>query len=140
MRCGVEVWGYAVVNERNIFLLDAAGALLSVVLLGVVVPACNQWIGMPIGTLYFLAALPVLFGLYDVACFYFADLDRPLWLRLIMGANLGYCALTIALMVAHADVLKPLGFAYFIAEQPVLIGLVAFQYRIDRRRPSRAAM
>ena len=126
------------VNERNIFLLDAAGAALSVVLLGVVVPACNQWIGMPLKTLYFLAALPVLFGVYDVLCFYFADLTRSLWLRLIMAANLGYCVLTIGLMVAHADVLKPLGFVYFIAEQPVLIGLVAFQYRIDRRRQSPA--
>ena len=124
------------INERNIFLVDAAGAALSVVLLGAIVPALNRFIGMPLETLYLLAALPLVFGIYDLVVYNFADLSRPVWLRLIMAANLGYCMLTIALMVVHSDQLKPLGFAYFIAEQPVLVALVGLQYKVGRRTES----
>lgn len=121
------------INRRTIFLVDAAGAALSVVLLGIVVPACHQWIGMPLKTLRVLALLPALFVVYDLACYFYADLSRPIWLRLIMAANLGYCVLTLVLMGVHSEHLKPLGVLYFIAEQPVILALVAFQYKIGQR-------
>ena len=43
------------VGERGIFLMDAMGALVSVVLLGVVLPLLEPLLGMPVSALSPLA-------------------------------------------------------------------------------------
>ena len=117
-------------NERTIFLVDAIGAFSSVLLLGVVLPAVQDWIGMPLDTLYLLACFPVIFCIYSSCCFRFADHSRPIWLRIIMAANLMYCLLTLVLLVVHSAVLTPLGITYFVVEQIVVVCLVGIEYRI----------
>ena len=120
-------------NERTIFLLDGAGAILSIGLLGVVHPAIQPWIGMPLHILYLLTAWASCSLLYDAFCFWFADHRNPRWLRGIMAANTLYCCLTGVLIVVHLNVLTPWGVAYFVSEMPVLLGLVWFQRRLFQR-------
>jgi len=119
-----------IINQKNIFVIDAVGALLSAISLGIVLPVFHQWIGMPIATLYFLAALPIFFGFYDIICLYFVNYERTLWLRIILGLNSAYCILTLSLMCIHYEQLQPLGLAYFISELVVLIVLIRVQYRL----------
>ena len=120
-------------DPRTIFLLDAAGAGLSVLLLGGVLPAIQPWIGMPHDVLAVLALWAVACLTYSLACYRFADPRAPRWLRGIMLANLGYCALTGALVWVHFEALTPLGVAYFIGEMPVLGGLVWYEFSVFRR-------
>jgi len=120
------------VNESSIFLLDGAGALLSVFLLGVMLPALQHWIGMPSYIFYYLATWAFGCLVYDLACFRFANHRDPKWLRGIMAANVLYCLLTVVLLVIHFKEMTSWGITYFLAEIPVILGLVFFERNIVR--------
>ena len=67
------VWnrGKMRVDEKNIFLIDGLGALVSVFFLGVALPALEEIIGMPTHILYLLAVAPALFFGFDMYCFFY---------------------------------------------------------------------
>ena len=114
-------------HRRNIFLLDGIGAVVSVLLLGVVLPAIQPWIGMPLKALFLLAIVPVFYGAYSFACYRFADPRNPRWLQAIMVANLLYCVLTASLTVIHFHEMTQLGVAWFIIDGLVIVGVVALE-------------
>lgn len=89
------------INEKNIFLVDGIGAFLSAFSLGVTLPFFRDWIGMPVATLYFLAAIAFIYSIYSVSRYYFSDCRNSVWLKVIIFANLSYCALTAFLVIAH---------------------------------------
>ena len=120
------------VNEKTIFLVDGMGAGVSVMILGVVLPAYQPFIGMPTKTLYLLAALPAVFAIYDVYCYRRVNLAQAKWLRRIILANFAYCMLSGFAMVWYFDQLTPWGIAYFAAEFIVIMGLVFYEAHIYR--------
>ena len=81
------------VDEQNIFWVVGAGAHKRVLLLGIVLPAIQHWIGMPSHVLYGLTAWAIGSLIYNVVCLGFADRRNPYWLRGIMTANALYCVL-----------------------------------------------
>lgn len=105
-------------------LVDGVGAVMSAVFLGMVLPAIQNHIGMPVTTLRFLAAIAVCFAIYSLSCYRFSNPENPIWLRMIANLNLGYCALTFLLVLAHRSELKVLGWLYFVGEMLVVLGLV----------------
>ena len=115
------------------FALDGAGALLSIVLLGVVLPILEPWLGMPKTVLQMLVFWPVVCLVYDIYCFNWARLTKPGWLRGIMVLNTLYCAVTAVLIGMHLDVLTTWGTVYFITEIPVIMALVAYEHTVCRR-------
>ena len=121
------------IDTRIIFWIDAGGALLSTLLLLVLLPTIQPYLGMPIHVLYTLSLCPILCLLYDGYCLRFADLCNPNWLIGIMTMNTLYCVLSLILLVQHFSELTPFGIFYFILEQPVILGLVFWEYRIYKR-------
>jgi uncharacterized membrane protein YobD (UPF0266 family) len=119
------------VDERTIFVLDGAGALLSVFLLGVCLPAYTHIIGMPPHVLYLMCAAPAAYLLYDIYAFFFANHRNPKWLQAIMLANLGYCLFTSALVILYFQDLSAWGRLYFTAELGVILSLVMYQWRFS---------
>lgn len=121
------------VQPRTLLVIDGFGALLSAFLLGVVLVRFSSVFGMPINTLYLLAALPVGFAVYD-----FAVLGlrlRPLspWLRGIALANWGYCVLSIILLFQHAADLASWGWAYFVGELIIVASLAGLEWQVARK-------
>ena len=114
-------------NSRSIFLLDGIGAVVSVLLLGGVLPVVQPWIGMPLRALYLLALIPVFYGMYSFGCYRLADHSNPRWLQVVMVANLLYCVLTMSLLVRFFDELTALGMAWFIIDALVILGVVALE-------------
>ena len=114
------------------FVLDGMGALLSVVLLGVVLPRLQPWLGMPLHIFYMLALWALGSLIYDGGCFLFVDHKNPRYLKGIMAANVLYCGLTACLLVGHFTGLTLVGILYFLAEMPVILGLVMVERRIFR--------
>ena len=109
--------------------LDAFGALVSSVSLGGLLVMFQPWIGMPVGVLYLLAALPVGFGIFDLyALFSQKQLARRL--RQVAGLNLFYCLLSLVLTIAFASSLTGLGWAYFGAELAIVIAIVALELAV----------
>jgi len=65
----IAVWQNTVQKyPHKLFLIDACGALLTAVLVGMVLPAFPHYILMPTSILQSLAAVAGVFALYSAAC------------------------------------------------------------------------
>jgi hypothetical protein len=123
----------ASVSARHMFLIDGLGACTSALLLGVVLPAMQRWIGMPTGLLHLLAAIAALFAVNALCGYRFAGDHASRWLRVIMLANLLYCLLTGSLVTLYREELTALGTAYFVGEIMIILGLVLAERGALRR-------
>jgi hypothetical protein len=119
-----------VLYKKNIFLLDGIGALISTLLLGLVLPYFQNLIGMPKQVLYLLAAIPFIFSIYSLSCFWFHASDTVGFLTGIVLGNSLYCLLTTALIIYHFNKLTLLGLSYFIIENIIVIILISIEYRV----------
>lgn len=117
-------------SPKRIFLIDASGAILSALFLGIILPVFQIYIGIPRATLYILAVFPLIFAAFDLYAYYFTPSDSPRCLRIITGANLLYCILTFSLVMYYYKQIMPLGIIYFSAEIIVIILLVYIEVRI----------
>lgn len=114
----------AMLNFKNIFFIDALGALLSAAMIGLILPRISLLIGLPTQTLYFLAVIPVFFAAYSFFCFWKIQPTRG-FLAVIMIANSLYCILTASLLAIHFDEITIWGFAYFVSEIMIILSVVA---------------
>jgi len=117
-------------TPKNLFLIDGLGALLSAFLLGVVLVKLQPYIGMPIKELYFLAAIPCFFAVYDLICYFKVKENWRPYLKGIAIANLHYCVLSVGLLIYHFPKLTGLGVAYFIGEILIVIGLAWYEVKV----------
>lgn len=101
---------------RKLFLIDGLGALLSAFLLGIVLVQFESTFGMPRKTLCFLAFLPCLFAIYDFVCYFRFPNHWKFALKGIAIANLGYCCISIGMLVFHFSELTIFGWIYFLVE------------------------
>lgn len=115
-------------TPRQLFFLDACGALLSALLLGLLLPAFQENIGVPLNVLYWLAGLAALFACYSFTCVAFLPGKWPVYLRLVAAVNLLYCCLTAALLCYHSEITL-LGIFYFAGEITVVATLAIFEWR-----------
>lgn len=113
--------------SKNIFLLDAAGALTSALFIGKVLPILN--IGISKDILDVLAVIAFMFSLYSFSCYFFKKKD-PSWLKAIIGANIFYCVLTAGVVGRFFNNLSSVALFYFIGEILVILALVAIEYRV----------
>ena len=119
-------------NEKNIFLLDGSGAILSAIISGLVLPIFSQWIGLPTWILYCLAILGLGYGIYSLSCFLLVKQSTPLMLLAIMAANVFYCLLATALVFTSNE-LTTWGRAYLISETAVILSLIVVEAAIYRK-------
>lgn len=117
-------------NGKSIFLLDGVGAVISALSLGLLLPAVQPWIGMPLWVLRLLAVLAVMFATYSLSCYRFADHSNPLFLKVVIAANLSYCVLSLYFVMTYFSALKLLGLIYFIAEKAIVLGIVFLEFRV----------
>jgi hypothetical protein len=122
-----------IVNEQRIFLIDGFGALVSVIILAVLLPAYQALIGMPAHILYLLSLAPAAYFIYDAYCFFRVDHRNPKWLRTIILANSLYCCTTALLVVGYFSEMTIWGVTYFIGELCVILGLVVYQTKLFLR-------
>ncbi|MGB0885578.1 MAG: hypothetical protein ACPGVH_07130 [Chitinophagales bacterium] len=118
-------------NPKNIFILDALGALVSILLLGGVLVHFENYFGIPKNTLYILASCPIIFVVYDLICFYFIHNQLDKHLKLVATLNLLYILLSISLAYFHTDSITWLGYIYIIGEIIILLALVLFEWKMS---------
>lgn len=117
-------------HPRLVLLIDGAGALLSAILLGVILPAFQNLFGMPRQALYFLAIFPCLFVVYDLSSYFRIRKNWEQFIRTIALANLVYCGISIGLIVHHYAKLTSLGLIYFLLEIVTIFVLVWIEFRV----------
>jgi hypothetical protein len=117
-------------NPRKLFLIDGLGALLSVFLLGFILVKFEHIFGMPQKELYFLAAIPFIFAIYDFICYWKIKDNWQPFLKTIAIANLIYCCVSIGVIFYSHERLTNLGFIYFLLEFIIVIILVGVELKI----------
>ena len=118
---------------KQIFLIDALGAAVSVILMVYILPALQHWHGMPMDVLFACGVWATVSLVYSASCFAFADLNQQKWLQGILWSNTAYCGLILFLISRHFHTLTPLGIAYFLTEIFVILGLVLWERNVYRR-------
>lgn len=119
-------------SAKNLFLLDAAGALLSALMLGLVLPYYQEFFGIPLSALRLLAIPPVVFLVYDLVVWSRIKSNHGRWLRIIALANLAYCVFSLGIAYQHAEVMTLWGKGYLVGEILVVVLLAIWELRAAR--------
>ena len=120
---------------KTLFLIDAAGAFATTLLLSQVLTRYESLFGMPVHVLLSLAGIALCFLIYSTTCYFFVDETPAKFLTVIAAANAIYCILTLGLMIIYSNTLTWLGYAYFIGEILIILSLVRLEFRASRERP-----
>lgn len=120
-------------NHKNIFLLDAFGALLTAFLLFFVLRTFSTFFGLSKTTLEYLSLLAVIFSIYSFSCFFLLNNNWKSYLKIICIANMLYCLLTFEIILYYYQNISVFGIAYFFGEILVIAGLVFLEIRIIKK-------
>lgn len=120
-------------KPSHFLTLDAAGALLSAVSLGLIAPLWADALGTTPQTLRQLAGLPLVYLLIDLAALWRAWLPHRVALALVGSGNALYPLLASQLLQEDAVALTPLGWGYFGLECCVVWVLAVFELRAAAR-------
>jgi hypothetical protein len=123
-------------NDQKIFLLDASGAFVSIILLFFLY-IFEEYFGMPRNIIaVFIGIASVLF-LYSVIIYRIKPLRWTMYLTIIALLNIGYCLFTLYHVFHYFETLTPYGQFYFIGEVLVIISLSIYELRIATRITNR---
>lgn len=114
---------------KRLFLIDVAGAAISAVMLGVILVKFQEYFGIPISTLYFLAFIPILFVLYDIYAFYQDEAQARVLMKGIALLNIMYCILSLGFAFFHSGTLTGLGWIYVIVEVMIILLIARVEWR-----------
>ncbi len=123
------------IDPRRLLQIDAVGALVSAVMLGGVLPIFSESLGLPVPVLYFLAAFPVAFLLYNAQTLLRPSASLRVGLRVIAVANASYVVVSIGALLMHLDQLRLLGWAYFPGEIAIVATLAVVEWRVAEGMP-----
>lgn len=123
-------------KQKQLFLVDGLGALLSAFLLGIVLVQFVSFFGIPQQTLYILAVLPCCFAGYDAYCYFKIQHSLGIHLSRIAIANLCYCCLSIGLALYHHHQITIWGWLYLLGEVVIVSMLARIELRVARQSPS----
>lgn len=121
-------------NRRSIFLLDGAGAALSALALGLILPALPGWFAMPTVVLRALALGAAFLAVYSFSCWALGPVRRRVWLGALMFGNLTYTGITAAVVVARFGQLRVWDLLYFLGEIAIIWTVVFLEWRVFRDR------
>ena len=123
-------------NSSKIFLLDASGAFVSIILLFFLY-IFEEYFGMPRNILaVFIGIASVLF-LYSVIIYLINPLRWTFYLKIIALLNLGYCLFTLYHVFQCFETLTLCGQFYFVGEVLVIIFLAIYELRTATKTTNR---
>jgi len=120
-------------NPKQLFLIDGLGAVVSASLLGTIGYRFADTFGMPQWVLYFLAALPCLFIVYDMICYLKVHKNWAPYIKIVVFINLFYCFLSLGFMIYFYQELTTIGLIYFSLELLVVLILVNIEWKTSKR-------
>ena len=115
------------VRPRKLFLTDGAGALATAAI-NILLIRFEEYIGMPVGMLYYLLAAAVIFCFFSFTCYCTNPATPSLPLKIIAIANALYCLTTLLLVFVFYERLSIIGLAYFSVEIVVITLLIGVEW------------
>jgi hypothetical protein len=120
-------------HPRRLFLVDGAGASLTAVCVGLVLPSLPGAVGMPVVVLRSMALAASLLALTSLGCAWAGPRPWARWLRALAAMNTSYCLVTLVCLMHFRTRLRALDWIYFVAEILVVSALVALELRVAAR-------
>jgi len=127
------VFRVSYLSIKQLFLIDAIGALVSASMLGLVLPRLQEYIGLPVYILRFLAIPAFIFFLYSIGCYFISREKKGIFLQVIAMGNFFYALITLTLLLYHFDQIRWLGWFYFTGELLIVLGLSRLEWKTARR-------
>lgn len=121
-------------TPKKLFIFDGVGALISAFMLGVLWVRFDHVFGIPTTTLYLLAAIPILFALFDLIAIRQIVAQQILFLHIIALANLSYCLLSLGFAWHHHETLTVLGWMYIIGEIIIVASLAYIELKQAKKQ------
>jgi len=118
------------ISPKQIFLLDAMGALITAFLTGIILTYFYPYFGMPIKECYFLGTVAVLFFIYSFTCAVLLKENHAPFIKFIAISNGIYTLITTGLVIYHFTILTKLGVSYFVVETFVVSFVIALEWRL----------
>lgn len=120
-------------HPQKLFLIDGAGALLSLAMLLAFTFAFDDFFGIPKNILSRLALLPFSFAIYSLSC-YVRPLQRwRVFLKTIALANFCYCGITLGLLFYYFEQITVLGTWYFVIEKLIVVPLAIIEWKTSNQ-------
>jgi hypothetical protein len=123
-------------NPVLLFWIDGLGGIGTAVMLGLVLPMFEAWIGLPTGVMRVLAAVGLFCAAFSLLHATKVLRHSPSRLRFIAAVNASYCLGTLVLLAIYRDRVQAMGLAYFAAELAIILTLVAIELRAASQRPA----
>lgn len=120
---------------KCIFLIDAFGASMTILLLGGVLARWHHIFGMSPQVLYKLVFIACFYAIFSFFCYFNFEKIAANWktyLKIIAIANMLYCILTFILMIYFFQQLTILGLFYFSGEIIIILTLAIFEFRFRK--------
>lgn len=117
-------------SPKKLFLFDAIGAIISSILLAVVLTSYESFFGIPKNTLYILAAIPIVYVVYDIISY--RSNNTKLLLKGIAFLNVTYCFFSFILTSTHYETITLFGWLYIIGEVCIVLLLARFELTISK--------
>lgn len=116
-------------KTKNIFLLDSFGALLTTILLFFVLRNFNVFLGLSKDVFEYLSIIAFSFFVYSISCYFLVKQNLKSFLKIICGANILYCVLTLGIIIHYYQSISVLGIVYFLAEIIVICLLASLEIK-----------
>jgi hypothetical protein len=120
------------IPPRSLVLVDAIGALVTAVVVGLVLPSLEPQLGISSTSLHTLAIIATAYAILSWGAFFVLRRWHT-YLRVIGLANLGYVAVTVAVLIAARGSVTGLGAAYFVVEVVIIVALASVELAVARR-------
>lgn len=111
------------IQTKKIFLVDAIGAMISALLIGLVIAPYEGFFGVPTPIAYLLCFIAILLSAFSLLSYLFTQNSWKKNLRIIAILNLGYCAFTASVLTLNSEGITFWGWSYFILEMLIIFAL-----------------
>jgi hypothetical protein len=115
------------VLPKQLLLIDAWGAGITVLLLAVIVEPFQEYFGMPMVVLSLFSIIACIYTIYSLMSHYFGNQKHALLLKIIAFANAFYGCLIAFFVVRHFEKLTLPGMFYFSGEIVLILCLVTLE-------------
>jgi len=123
----------ALQNPKKLFLVDAFGAGITAILLGIVLPHFEPLFGIPKSVLHFLALVPISFIIYDLFGYSSKNKTIGLWLKGIAFLNISYCIISLVCALLNQNEITFWGWYYIISEVLIILLLVIIELKVAKQ-------
>lgn len=120
-------------HPKQLFLVDAVGAIISALLLYMLLMPYAEWIGLPAAHIKALAIGAVCLAGYDLFARSVFTTERKWTLSLIALLNTIYCIITSGVLIVNYSSITLLGWAYFLGEMAIVGVLVYLEWKISAK-------